>query len=181
MPSVERSLTRDAPPATVYEAFVDLSRWLEWNPHLRGVTPLSEGPLAPGFRARVTLKLNPLPSTWEVTEVNPGRSFAWKSSLLPGVRLLFDHIAEGADGGTRATLRIDIEGPLAFAAGLAGSVYGRNLDHSLNALKGMLEGEAAPAPAPEQPPAAEPEVDAEAEPDAETEAEAETDSEAKNE
>lgn len=167
MPSVERSLTIDAPPATVYEAFVDLSRRLEWNPHLRAVTPLSEGPLAPGFRARVTLKLNPLPSTWEVTEVNPGRSFAWKSSLLPGVRLLFDHIAEGAEGGTRATLRIDIEGPLAFIAGLAGSVYGRNLDHSLDALKSMLEAEAAPAPAPEQPPTAEPE--------------AETDTEAKNE
>ena len=173
MPSVERSLTIEAPPANVYEAFVDLSRWLEWNPHLRAVTPLSEGPLAPGFRARVALKLNPLPSTWEVTQVNPGRSFAWKSSLLPGVRLAFDHIAEGAEGGTRATLRIDIEGPLAFAAGLAGSLYGRNLDHSLNALKGMLEAEATSAPEPEQPPAAEPE--------AETEAEAETEPEAKNE
>jgi uncharacterized membrane protein len=179
MPSVERSLTIDAPPGRVYEAFVDLSRWLEWNPHLKAVTPLSEGPLAPGFRARVTLKLNPLPSTWEVTEVNPGRSFAWKSSLLPGVRLAFDHVAAGADGGTRATLRIDIEGPLAFMAGLAGSVYGRNLDHSLDALKDMLEGEAAPAPEPEQPSAAEPEAEAEAEP--EPEAEAETDTEAKNE
>ena len=183
MPSLERSLTIDAPPANVYEAFVDLGRWLEWNPHLRAVTPLSEGPLTPGFRARVTLKLNPLPSTWEVTEVNPGRSFAWKSSLLPGVRLGFDHIAESAEGGTRATLRIDIEGPLAFVAGLAGSIYGRNLDHSLNALKGMLEGEAAPVPAPQQPPAAEPEAqtEAEPEPEAEAEAEAEADTEAKNE
>jgi uncharacterized protein YndB with AHSA1/START domain len=180
MPSVERSLTIQAPPAKVYEAFVDLSRWLEWNPHLKAVTPLSEGPLTTGFRARVALKLNPLPSTWEVTEVNPGRSFAWTSSLLPGVRLVFDHIAEGADGGTRATLRIDIEGPLAFVAGLAGAVYGRNLDHSLTALKRMLEAEAEPAPAPEpeQPPAEEPAAEAEPEPEAEAESKAEGESEA---
>ncbi len=192
MPSLERSLNINAPPERVYEAFVDLSRWLDWNPQLREVTPLSEGPLAVGSKARIAGQMMIGARVWEVTELNPGRSFAWQSSS-PGVRLVFDHIAEGADGGTRATLRIDIEGPLAFMAGLAGSLYGRNLDHSLNALKGMLEGEAAPAPAPEQPPAAEPEPEPEpeAEPDAETEAEpepeagtqaeAETETEAKNE
>jgi uncharacterized membrane protein len=175
MPSVQRSLTIDAPPAQVYEAFVDLSRWLEWNPHLREVRPLTEGPLTPGSKARVALKLNPLPSVWEVTELNPGRSFAWASSLLPGIRLVFDHVAESADGGTRATLRIDIEGPLAFLAGLAGTVYGRNLDHSLVALKDILEGETPSAPGPQQPPAEEPEAEAE------TEAETEAKPEAKNE
>jgi uncharacterized membrane protein len=166
MPSVQRSLTIDAPPTQVYEAFVDLSGWLEWNPHLREVRPLSEGPLAPGSRARVALKLNPLPSVWEVTEMNPGRSFAWASSLLPGIRLVFDHVAESADGGTRATLRIDIEGPLAFLAGLAGTIYGRNLDHSLAALKDILEAEALDSsrPKPQQPPAEEPEAETEAKP-----------------
>ena len=172
MPSVQRSLTIDAPPAQVYEAFVDLSRWLEWNPHLREVRPLTEGPLTPGSKARVALKLNPLPSIWEVTEMNPGRSFAWASSLLPGIRLVFDHVAESADGGTRATLRIDIEGPLAFLAGLAGTIYGRNLDHSLAALKDILEAEVidSSGPEPQQPPAEEPEAEAKPEPEAETEA-----------
>ena len=193
MPSVERSLTIDVPPATVYEAFVDLSRWLEWNPQLREVTPLSEGPLAVGSKTRIAGQMMIGARVWEVTELNPGRSFAWKSSF-PGLRLVFDHIAEGADGGTRATIRIDIEGPLAFLTGLAGTVYGRNfLDRSLGALKAMLDGEATPAPAPEQPPAAQPEpepepepvaeaaAEAEPEPEAGTEAEAETETEAKNE
>ncbi len=179
MPSVQRSLTIDAPPAQVYEAFVDLSRWLEWNPHLREVRPLTEGPLTPGSRARVALKLNPLPSVWEVTEMNPGHSFAWASSLLPGIRLVFDHVAESADGGTRATLRIDIEGPLAFLAGLASTIYGRNLDHSLAALKDILEAKAldSSGPKPQQPPAVEPEAEAEPE----SEAEAEPKPEVKNE
>lgn len=171
MPSVERSLTINTPPEKVYQAFVDLSRWLEWNPHLRTVSPVTEGQLAVGSRARVALKVNPFPGVWEVKELNPGRSFAWTSSL-PGVRLSFDHIAESEEGGTRATLRIDIEGPLAFLAGLAGAVYGRNLDRSLSALKEMLEGEAAPAPEP-QPPPEEPESEAQAEPEAGAEAEGE--------
>ncbi len=171
MPSVQRSLTINAPPAQVYEAFIDLSRWLEWNPHLREVRPLTEGPLTPGSKARVALKLNPLPSVWEVTEMNPGRSFAWASSLLPGIRLVFDHIAESADGGTRATLRIDIEGPLAFLAGLAGTIYGRNLDHSLAALKDLVEGEAPDksGPEPQQPPAEEPEAETETKPEVKNE------------
>ena len=164
MPSVERSLTIAVPPARVYDAFVDHSRWLEWNPHMREMRPLSEGPLAPGFRARLAAKLNPFASTWEVTEVNPGRSFAWaSSSFFPGLRLVFDHIAEGADGGTRATIRIDVEGPLAFPAWLAGGFYGRNfLGRSLGALRRMLEDEAPAVPEPE-PAAEEPEPEAESE------------------
>lgn len=146
MPSLQRSLTIDAPPDRVYEAFTDFDRWLEWNPHLRKVKPLCEGPLEAGCTARIALKLSPLTSIWEVTEVNPGRSFAWASSSLPGVRLVFDHIAEAFDGGSVATLRIDIEGPLAFLTPLTGAFYTRNLDRSLAALKRMLEAEATPTP-----------------------------------
>ena len=173
MPSIQRSLTIDAPAAKVYDAFVDLSHWLEWNPHFKEVRPLGEGPLATGSRARIALKRSPFASVWEVTEVNPGRSFTWASSSLPGLRLAFDHIAEGSDGGTRATLRIDIEGPLAFLTRVPGALYGRNLNHSLAALKRMLEAEAGPAPKPQQPPAEQPEA-----PAAEAEAEARPEGEA---
>jgi uncharacterized protein YndB with AHSA1/START domain len=146
MPSLQRSLTIDAPPARVYEAFADFDRWLEWNPHLRKITPLCEGPLAVGCTARIALKLSLFASVWEVTEVNPGRSFAWASSSLPGVRLVFDHIAEAFDGGSVATLRVDVDGPLAFLTPLTAALYTRNLDRSLAALKRMLEAEAAAKP-----------------------------------
>ena len=142
MPSLQRSLTIDVPPARVYEAFADFDRWLEWNPHLRQVKPLCEGPLATGCTARIALKLSPFPSVWEVTEVVPGRSFAWASSSIPGVRLTFDHIAEDYDGGTVATLRVDVEGPLAFLTPITGAFYEHNLGRSLAALKRILEAEA---------------------------------------
>ncbi len=181
MPSIQRSLTIDVPASKVYDAFVDLSRWLEWNPHFRAVKPLSEGPLAVGSKARVALKLSPLASVWEVTELNPSRSFAWTTSSLPGLRLAFDHIAESADGGTRATLRIDIAGPLSFLAGLTGAFYGRNLDHSLAALKRILEGEATAAPEPQEPEAQAAEAEAEGEPEAAADAGPDADAEPKNE
>ncbi len=61
--------------------------------------------------------------------------------------------------------------PLAFLAGLASPVYGRNLDHSLAALKDILEAEAldSSGPEPQQPPAKEPEAEAEPESEAYTE------------
>ncbi len=177
MSSIERSVTINAPPSRVYDAFVDLSRWREWNPHFREVRLLDEGLLSTGSRARIALKLSPLATLWEVTQLNPGRSFAWTSSSLPGLRLLFDHVAEPAEGGTRATLRINVEGPLSFMAPLGSAFYARNLGHSLDALKRMLEGEASSSPEPE--PAAEAEAEAEAEPEAEGEPEAEA--EPKNE
>ncbi len=142
MPSLQRSLAIDVPPARVYEAFTNFDRWLEWNPHLRQVKPLCEGPLAEGCTARIALKLSPFPSVWEVTEVIPGRSFAWTSSSIPGVRLIFDHIAEDFDGGTVATLRVDVEGPLAFLTPITGALYEHNLSRSLAALKRILEAEA---------------------------------------
>ena len=169
MPSIQRSVTIAAPPERVYDAFVDLSGWLAWNPHFREVKPLSEGPLAQGSKARVALKLSPFASVWEVTDITPGRSFAWASSSLPGLRLIFDHIAEDADGGTRATLRIDIEGPFSFLAGITGRFYSRNLDHSLAALKRLLAGEAPPAAEPQEPAAEEPASQGEAEGESEPE------------
>jgi len=113
MPTIQRSVTIAVPPQRVYETFVDLSTWAHWNPHLRKLTPLSEGRLAPGSRVRVAVKLDRA-RVWEVTNIEPGRSFTWESNLLPGVHVLFDRIAEPEGQGTRATFRIVSSGPLGF-------------------------------------------------------------------
>ena len=139
MPTVERSAIIKLPPERVWAAYLDLAGWLAWNPHMRELRPLTEGPLAVGSRARLVLKTG-LRSTWQVTELIPGRSFAWAASLVPGLRLVFDHVVEAAEGGSRAVLRIEASGPVAVVAGpVLRFVYARNLNHSLAALKRLLE------------------------------------------
>ena len=144
---VERSRFISVPPTRVYEAFVDLDHWLEWNTHIQQVKLIGDGPLAVDSRTRVSVKGLPVPATnWRVTEIVPGRSFSWRSSVLPGVRVDFDHVAEPADGGTNVIFRIDIGGPLVFLAWPLGFLYSVNLARSLNRLKRMLEQEAPPQP-----------------------------------
>lgn len=144
--SVSRSAFIDTPPARVFAAYVDFDSWLDWVPHFRELTPLSSGPLsdgalAPGFRARVRETYSVLPAAWEVVEVREGRSFAWRNRMPFGLTMTVDHIAEPEREGTLATLRLDVDGPLALLATPWMSVLTRRtFDRSLMALKARLEG-----------------------------------------
>ena len=139
MPTVERSVNIQAAPEKVWEAYVGLDGWLKWNPHMREVKLVDGGLLDVGKRARITLKTG-LRSEWEVTELTPGSSFTWVSRMFPGLRLSFAHEVAPVDGGARAVLRIESSGPVAtLAAPVLGLVYSRNLVHSLNNLKRLLE------------------------------------------
>lgn len=140
MPVVERSVTIQVPPEKVWEAYVGLDGWLRWNEHMREVKLLDGGPLDVGKRARITLKTR-MSSEWEVTELTPGKSFTWVSRVVPGLRLVFAHEVEAADGYSRAILRIESSGPVAaLAAPVLGLVYSRSLVHALDRLKALLEG-----------------------------------------
>jgi hypothetical protein len=140
MPSIARSIVIDVPPERVYEAYVDFASWLRWVPHFRGISLLDAGPLALGHRARISETYSVLSRVWRVTDLQPGRSFAWAASLLPGLRLTVDHIAELEGGRTRATLALRTDGPLALAAGpIATRLSSRTFARSLAALKALLE------------------------------------------
>lgn len=125
----------------MYEAYVDFDSWLDWVPHFRELTALSDGALAPGFRARVRETYGVLPAEWEVVEVREGRSFAWRNQRPFGLTLAVDHVAEAEGEGTLATLRLDVDGPLTpFAAPWMSLLARRTFDRSLSALKARLEG-----------------------------------------
>lgn len=143
MARVQRETTINVPPEKVWEAFMDLPSWLEWNPHMREITSLSEGPLAVGSRARIVLRTG-LSSQWEVTELSTGRSFTWVSQVL-GARTTFGHEVAPADGGSRAVLWIEASGLLGAPAFLVlRFVYSRNLSRALSELKEFLEKKATP-------------------------------------
>ena len=109
-----------APPERVWEVLVDIERWPEWTPSMTRVERLDDGELRVGSRARVKQPRLP-PSSWTVTQLDPGRSFTWRSRS-GGVTSEGTHGVETSGEGSRATLIFRQTGLL---AGLIGRVGGR--------------------------------------------------------
>lgn len=106
-----------ASPAVLWATLVDVERWPDLIESMREVRWLDESSLAVGHRARI---LQPgLPAaTWQVTEVEPGRSFTWRTES-PGTTTVGRHAVVGAgDGASRLTLGLEVTGPV-------GGIYAR--------------------------------------------------------
>lgn len=70
-----------APAPVAWALLTDLDRWPDWGPSVRAAR-LESGPLGPGARGTVTTALGfDLP--FEVTEFEPGRSWAWSVGGVP--------------------------------------------------------------------------------------------------
>jgi uncharacterized membrane protein len=107
----------DAPVERVWDVLQDVERWPQWAETVTAVRRLDDGPLAVGSRARIEQPRIP-PTEYEVTELEPGRSFTWVATG-PGVRTTARHALEPLDGGrTRVRLSVRQGGPV-------GSVVGR--------------------------------------------------------
>jgi hypothetical protein len=105
------TLEAQASPASVWEkAYADAVAWPLWNQELKSAT--LDGPLALGATARIVFKTG-LRLRFRVVEFEEGRLFT-DESRLPGARMGHRHLVEPtADGGSRLTNTIYIEGPLA--------------------------------------------------------------------
>ncbi|GAA2689334.1 hypothetical protein [Actinoplanes palleronii] len=122
-------VTTDVPAAAFFERWADMATWPEWNLDTDWVR--LDGPFQTG--ATGVLKPKGGPKTrFVVASLIPGREFV-DVSLLAGARLTFHHlVGTAADGRNTVTVRVTLEGPLAFfwnlvlgkdiAAGLAGDL-----------------------------------------------------------
>ncbi len=94
-----------APVERVWQVMSDIERWREWTPSVASIKRLgSSGPLAVGSRAVIHQPKFP-PALWQVSAIEPGRSFTW-ASLAPGLRVIGHHAVEPAGTGSRATLSL---------------------------------------------------------------------------
>jgi hypothetical protein len=99
-----------APAAIWAGAYADASAWPRWNGELK--TAVLDGPLREGAEARIVFRTG-LRLRFRVVEFDDGRLFT-DESRLPGARMGHRHLVEpNADGGSRLTNTIYIEGPLA--------------------------------------------------------------------
>ena len=140
----ETSVDVAAPAERVWEVLLDVERAPEWTASMTDVTLLGAGPLAVGSRVRIKQPRLP-PAVWEVTSLDPGRSFSWRAGG-PGFTTIGEHrvTAEGPERAT-ATLGIRRTGPLAGVADrLFGKIDRRYVTMEAEGLKRRSEDPAAP-------------------------------------
>jgi uncharacterized protein YndB with AHSA1/START domain len=103
------SVETSAPPDKVWRIWSDMSTWGQWNPN---VTTMDwQG----GFVSGTTGVMN-TPSgqhhKMELVDVQPGRSFALLTSVVPGTRFRFNCRVEPANGKTKVSQTVEVLGPL---------------------------------------------------------------------
>lgn len=111
---VEVTKAVPARTATVWEILVDVERWPQWTASMHRVA--LERPLAVG--TTVLIDQPRLPRVrWTVTEVDPGRSFTWRSTL-PGSHTDATHrVTDAGDGTSVVTLTVEQGGPVGAVVG----------------------------------------------------------------
>jgi uncharacterized protein YndB with AHSA1/START domain len=130
-----------APVDRVWQVMSDIERWREWTPSVTGVKRLDTGPLAVGSRAVIHQPKFP-PALWEVSAIEPGRSFTW-ISVAPGLRVIGHHAVEPTAGGSRATLSLDLQGVLGGLWGrMTKNITARYLGFEAQGLKARGENPA---------------------------------------
>ncbi|MDJ0961404.1 MAG: SRPBCC family protein [Acidimicrobiia bacterium] len=130
---VEGARVTTADAAAVWALLVDVDRWPEtFTPHLAAAQ--LDGGVEVGARGWVKTKL-PLPrSTFTVTTVEDGRSWAWRGKML-WMTMDFDHRLETMDSRTRIEFDVDLSGPLAgIVRPLARLTYGPQMERALDLL-----------------------------------------------
>jgi uncharacterized membrane protein len=106
-----------APASIVWEVFAEVGRWPEWTASVERAVPL-DGPAIEAGR-RFEVKQPRLPKVvWEVTEVDPGRSWTWRQRS-PGSTAFASHEVVPLDAErTLVRQRIDQRGPLGVVVGV---------------------------------------------------------------
>ncbi|WP_348269167.1 SRPBCC family protein [Edaphobacter paludis] len=100
----------------VFTVLCNVERWPEWTSTMSSVRRIDDGPLSVGSRAQVR-QPGLRPAIWQVTEMEPGRSFSW-ATRSPGVHVTGRHLIEKRGASSRVTLSIEF-------AGLLGPVVSR--------------------------------------------------------
>jgi hypothetical protein len=111
--TLERSITIDCPIETVWDYATTSDEWRK--PTVKGVTPLSEGPLAEGSRYEDIVSMGfTVKVINKITVVDPPDRLAWKQENQTGPMYTVEgnYLLEPVgDGATRFTLKVAYETP----------------------------------------------------------------------
>ena len=135
----EDSIEIDAPAQLVWEVFSDIERWPEWTASVTSLVG-RDGP-GLGVGKRFVIKQPGMGTlVWEVTEVDPGRSWTWVQHA-PGALTTARHdVIALPDGRTLIRQQLDQRGVLgALVARLMVNKTKRFLQLEARGLKARAE------------------------------------------
>lgn len=139
----ETTVEIDAPAEAVWAALVDVERWPEWTESMQEVRWLDRDGVRVGARARIKQPGYPA-LTWTVTDLDPGRAFAW-TATSPGTKTVGTHVVNADnDHASTLTLGLTQSGLLARAVGaLTGARTRRYVQMEAAGLKRAAESASA--------------------------------------
>ena len=137
---VEITVEIDATSEEVWAVMTDVERWPEWTASVERAERLDGGALRVGSRVRLKQPRFP-PVVWQVTELEPGRSFSWKAKNV-GVTSIGEHrVTRRAGEGVTVNLRLHQQGPLApLLAIFTRKLTRRYVETEAQGLKRRCEG-----------------------------------------
>ena len=126
------SVDSSAPPEKVWRIWSDMSTWGEWNPNV--ATMDWEG----GFASGTTGVMNTRAGQhhrMQLVDVQPGRSFALITSVVPGTKFRFNCRIEPSGAKTKISQTVEVAGPL---GPVVGGVLGPQVSRDFGTLLGNL-------------------------------------------
>ena len=102
------ALKIEAPPSRVWEVMTKVELWPEWTESVDEVKRLDSGPLQIGSRVRIK-QPRFLSAVWEVTALDPSRSFTWVMRR-PGIVATAKHRVQRSGQGSHAELSVTYSG-----------------------------------------------------------------------
>ncbi len=128
-----------AAPHRVWAVMCDVERWPEWTESVTSIRRLTSGAFAVGSRVLIRQPKFP-PAMWVVTDIQPNRSFTWKSGA-PGIYVFAHHSIEPIRSGSRVTLSLRYNGILGGILGrMTAAITNRYLAMEAAGLKQRSEG-----------------------------------------
>lgn len=140
----EDSVTIEAPASVVWDVYADAERWPDWTASVTTVVGVD----GPGIEVgnRFAIKQPRFPKlVWEVTAVDPGRSWTWQQRS-PGGTTVASHEMVSQGEQTLVRQRVDQRGLIGALVGrLTRRVTKRYLAMEAAGLKARCEAHAASA------------------------------------
>jgi uncharacterized protein YndB with AHSA1/START domain len=103
------SVESTAPPGKVWRIWSDMSTWGEWNPNVS--TMDWQGDFESGTTGIMNTRAGQH-HKMRLVDVEPGRSFALETSVVPGTMFRFNCSIEPQGDKTKISQTVEVKGPL---------------------------------------------------------------------